>query len=137
MVVLPLPAEPCTTMRPEVGRLISSNCRGSISAAMAGRKRSMRRCPLDSIPSLAVRVSPLVAAAAGAAGQGSLTVTLPSRLTLSLDCRVAISRQLPVRLSRAKVPCADATRRSSALTIATVRRASTSPSTMRSPSCSS
>src|SRR5437667_265675 len=32
MVVLPLPAEPCTAMRPEAGCVISSNWRGSMIA---------------------------------------------------------------------------------------------------------
>ena len=140
MVVLPLPADPWIAIRPDDGCVISSNWRGSISAAIAGRWRSGRRAPVSSKPSL-----PRVAGDGGGGGsagvraspRGTTTTVLPSRAICRRAWRVATSRHFPVRMSRENVPCGAATRRRSASTIATVRRASISPSTSLSPRRSS
>ena len=86
MVVLPLPAEPCTAIRPDDGGVMSSNWRGSISAAIAGRWRSGRRAPDSSMPSL-----PRVAGASRPVAAGvpappgapapAISVAVPSRAT--------------------------------------------------------
>ena len=111
MVVLPLPAEPWTAIRPDDGWVISSNWRGSISAAMAGRWRSGRRVPAVVEPQLAAH------ARGGSCGGGSVggarraaghdDRALPSRAICRRACRVATSRHAPVRRSRENVPCGD------------------------------
>ena len=95
MVVLPLPAEPCTAMRPDDGCVISSNWRGSMSAAMAGRWRSGRaraRRPRTPACRASRRRRRRRGAPRAAGARARRRAALPSRATCSRACRVAISR---------------------------------------------
>ena len=98
MVVLPLPADPWIAIRPDDGWVISSNWRGSISAAIAGRWRSGRRAPRV--------VEAQLAARRGAARRRQRRRCAPRRAgrrpprcrrarSAAAPARVATSRQLP------------------------------------------
>ena len=133
---------PCTAIRPDAVCVISSNWRGSMSAAIAGRWRSGRRAPFVVQAQLAADGGAAAAAArrGGRCGRARRRDQRGGRAVAGdLQPRLcaATSRQSPVRRSREKVPCGEATRRRSASTMATVRRATISPSTRRSPRRSS
>ena len=103
MVVLPLPADPWIAISPDVGCVISSNWRGSISAAIAGRWRSGRRAPRVVEAQLAAR-----------RGDGRRRQRRRARLAARDDHhRAAVARDLQARLPRrhrAPLPGADIAR---------------------------